>query len=330
MARAAGASVEIVGRPGGRHAAPAPLLSRDRPRGGRRRPAGRGHRARPARPARSPGVDDHRGDARAARRPAVRRPPRLACGAQPPRAAQRDPARARAAQPCRGAARAPHEPCRRGGAARRQRAERHRPDADRPVRALRAARAARRRATRRTRRRRGSICSSRRGGSRRSPAPVCRSSGWAPSAGGSSSPASASPSRPRSNGAGGCPSDEFRAALRRAHVHITSARWEDFGQAQLEALADGALLATTPAGGPFEALALRPQARSAPRGYRRQRRGARPCDPRRVRRHRRRGGPLPARCHDLASSRSGRTRSRHAVAQQRAPGAARLTQRRSR
>ena len=52
------------------------------------------------------------------------------------------------------------------------------------------------------------------------------------------------------------PAAEFRAALRRAHVHVTSARWEDFGQAQLEALADGALLATTPAGGPFEALAF--------------------------------------------------------------------------
>lgn len=52
------------------------------------------------------------------------------------------------------------------------------------------------------------------------------------------------------------PATEFRAALRRAHVHVTSARWEDFGQAQLEALADGALLATTPAGGPFEALAF--------------------------------------------------------------------------
>lgn len=52
------------------------------------------------------------------------------------------------------------------------------------------------------------------------------------------------------------PATEFRGALRRAHVHVTSARWEDFGQAQLEALADGALLATTPAGGPFEALAF--------------------------------------------------------------------------
>ena len=34
------------------------------------------------------------------------------------------------------------------------------------------------------------------------------------------------------------------------------ARWEDFGQAPLEALADGALVATVPSGGPFEALAL--------------------------------------------------------------------------
>jgi hypothetical protein len=53
---------------------------------------------------------------------------------------------------------------------------------------------------------------------------------------------------------GTVPRAEFRAALRQAHVHITSARWEDWGQAQLEALADGALLATTPAGGPYEAL----------------------------------------------------------------------------
>jgi glycosyl transferase family 1 len=55
---------------------------------------------------------------------------------------------------------------------------------------------------------------------------------------------------------GTVPRSEFRAALRQARVHITSARWEDWGQAQLEALADGALLATTPAGGPFEALAF--------------------------------------------------------------------------
>ena len=34
------------------------------------------------------------------------------------------------------------------------------------------------------------------------------------------------------------------------------ARWEDYGLAPLEALADGALLVTVPSGGPFEALTL--------------------------------------------------------------------------
>ena len=48
----------------------------------------------------------------------------------------------------------------------------------------------------------------------------------------------------------------FRAALRRARAYLGGARWEDFGQAPLEALADGALVATVPSGGPFEALAL--------------------------------------------------------------------------
>jgi hypothetical protein len=48
---------------------------------------------------------------------------------------------------------------------------------------------------------------------------------------------------------------EFRAALRRAHVFLTGARWEDFGFAQLEALADGALLVCGATRGPFEALA---------------------------------------------------------------------------
>lgn len=48
----------------------------------------------------------------------------------------------------------------------------------------------------------------------------------------------------------------FRAALRRARVYVGGARWEDFGQAPLEALADGALLATVPSGGPFAALDL--------------------------------------------------------------------------
>jgi hypothetical protein len=49
---------------------------------------------------------------------------------------------------------------------------------------------------------------------------------------------------------------EFRSALRRARAFVGAARWEDFGQAPLEALADGALLVTVPSGGAFEALRL--------------------------------------------------------------------------
>lgn len=52
------------------------------------------------------------------------------------------------------------------------------------------------------------------------------------------------------------PAAEFRAALREARVLAAGARWEDFGQAPLEALADGALVATVPSGGAFEALRL--------------------------------------------------------------------------
>jgi hypothetical protein len=52
------------------------------------------------------------------------------------------------------------------------------------------------------------------------------------------------------------PASEFRAALRRARVLAAGARWEDFGQAPLEALADGALLTTVPSGGAYEALRL--------------------------------------------------------------------------
>jgi glycosyltransferase involved in cell wall biosynthesis len=52
------------------------------------------------------------------------------------------------------------------------------------------------------------------------------------------------------------PAAEFRAALREARVLAAGARWEDFGQAPLEALADGALLATVPSGGAYEALRL--------------------------------------------------------------------------
>lgn len=54
---------------------------------------------------------------------------------------------------------------------------------------------------------------------------------------------------------GRVPASEFRAALRAARAFVTSARWEDFGFAQLEALADGALLVCGATQGPFEALA---------------------------------------------------------------------------
>jgi glycosyltransferase involved in cell wall biosynthesis len=53
---------------------------------------------------------------------------------------------------------------------------------------------------------------------------------------------------------GTVPAAEFRARLRRAHAYVAGARWEDWGQAPLEALADGALLATVPSGGPYEGL----------------------------------------------------------------------------
>ncbi len=50
--------------------------------------------------------------------------------------------------------------------------------------------------------------------------------------------------------------EEYRALLRRARVFVTAPRREDYGQAQLEALADGCLLATTPAPGPYAALPI--------------------------------------------------------------------------
>lgn len=52
------------------------------------------------------------------------------------------------------------------------------------------------------------------------------------------------------------PTATFRAALRGARCFVSAAHWEDFGQAPLEALCDGALLVTAPADGPYEALAL--------------------------------------------------------------------------
>lgn len=47
---------------------------------------------------------------------------------------------------------------------------------------------------------------------------------------------------------------EYRALLRRARVFVTAPRREDYGIAQLEALADGCQLVTTPSPGPYVAL----------------------------------------------------------------------------
>jgi Glycosyl transferases group 1 len=50
--------------------------------------------------------------------------------------------------------------------------------------------------------------------------------------------------------------DEYRALLRRTRVFLAAPAREDFGIGALEALADGAMLVTTPAAGPYPALAL--------------------------------------------------------------------------
>jgi glycosyltransferase involved in cell wall biosynthesis len=49
---------------------------------------------------------------------------------------------------------------------------------------------------------------------------------------------------------------DFRALLRRARVYVTAPRREDYGIAQLEALADGCRVVTTAAPGPYAALPL--------------------------------------------------------------------------
>lgn len=53
---------------------------------------------------------------------------------------------------------------------------------------------------------------------------------------------------------------EYRSLLRRARVYVTAPRREDHGVAQLEALADGCHLVTTPAPGAYVALGLTPYA----------------------------------------------------------------------
>jgi len=56
--------------------------------------------------------------------------------------------------------------------------------------------------------------------------------------------------------AGMVPPAEYRALLRRARVFVTAPRWEDYGIAQLEALADGCVLVTNDGPGPYAALPL--------------------------------------------------------------------------
>jgi glycosyltransferase involved in cell wall biosynthesis len=56
--------------------------------------------------------------------------------------------------------------------------------------------------------------------------------------------------------AGTLPREDYRALLRRARVYVCAARREDYGIAQLEALADGCLLVTTPSPGPYAALPI--------------------------------------------------------------------------
>jgi hypothetical protein len=49
------------------------------------------------------------------------------------------------------------------------------------------------------------------------------------------------------------PVDQYRALLRRTRVFLAAPTREDFGIAPLEALADGCILVTTPAPGPYPA-----------------------------------------------------------------------------
>jgi hypothetical protein len=50
--------------------------------------------------------------------------------------------------------------------------------------------------------------------------------------------------------------EEYRALVRRARVFVCAPRREDYGIAQLEALADGCVLVSTPAPGPYAALPI--------------------------------------------------------------------------
>jgi hypothetical protein len=56
--------------------------------------------------------------------------------------------------------------------------------------------------------------------------------------------------------AGDLPREEWLRLVARARVYLNASRWEDFGLGPLEALSAGALLATVPTPGSFEALPL--------------------------------------------------------------------------
>ena len=49
---------------------------------------------------------------------------------------------------------------------------------------------------------------------------------------------------------------EHRALTSRAEIYVAASRFEDYGLAQLEALADGSILVTAPSPGPFVALPI--------------------------------------------------------------------------
>ena len=87
--------------------------------------------------------------------------------------------------------------------------------------------------------------------SRRRSRPAARGAAWRPHA-----PLAGPPGRRRGAVHRLIPRDEYRALLRRSRVFLTAPRREDYGIAQLEALADGCVLVTTPAPGPYAALPI--------------------------------------------------------------------------
>ena len=202
-------------------------------------------------PARAVISHDHGRDARRHRRPALRGPARRPRGAQPPGRPQRRAARARAAR----AGRAPGWCCR-GAAPRGPRCPPGSAPRDRGAAARSCARAS---------------CPGGASAVAVAYTPDVKAKGldvvcaaWArgrhrgrpPEVFGVEREPALAHLRPHrhagtrraSSSAARRPPAEFRAALRRGRAYVGGARWEDYGQAPLEALADGALLATVPVG----------------------------------------------------------------------------------